>query len=149
MDTLADLRRRFDYHFWSSEQLADTFSEIDAHRRARGYLAHAVVADWLWLQRIEGLGSSDIILFPNLSAADIRSRLAANAASYGAFLSVADLSETIAYANTAGMSFENSVGDILNHILLHGMYHRGQAASALRAAGTGPPQTDYIKWARS
>ncbi|MCH7639833.1 MAG: hypothetical protein IH855_10275 [Bacteroidetes bacterium] len=54
----------------------------------------------------------------------------------------------MAYTTTTGTGFENTVDDILNHALLHGMYHGGQAASALRAADTAPPAIDYIKWVR-
>ena len=51
----------------------------------------------------------------------------------------------IGYTTTTGTGFQSTVGDILNHALLHGMYHRGQAGSDLRAAGTAPPATDYNK----
>jgi len=40
------------------------------------------------------------------------------------------------------------VQDILTHVLLHSVYHRGQIAADLRAGGAQPPYTDFIHAAR-
>ena len=51
--------------------------------------------------------------------------------------------------NSKGQSWTSRVEDVLTHVLLHGAYHRGQIASALREAGLTPPYTDYIHATRS
>jgi uncharacterized damage-inducible protein DinB len=52
------------------------------------------------------------------------------------------------YRNSAGNEFDNTVRDILTHVALHGQYHRGQIARAMRAAGREPVYTDYIGFIR-
>lgn len=88
MNLPAGFRRRFGYHFWASKKLVDAFTDKDAHERNRGYLAHAFVADRLWLARIEDKPlPADLILFPTIPLTEIRSRLTNNAAKYTEFLS--------------------------------------------------------------
>ncbi len=148
MNPLDDLIRRFDCHFWATAELVTALGDNERHAKARGYLAHALVADELWLQRIKGLSRTDRVLFPAIPTADIRTGLNTDKSKYAAFLPSMDLSATIAYTTTSGIRYENTIGDILNHVLLHGMYHRGQAAAALREAGTTSPPTDFIAWVR-
>jgi uncharacterized damage-inducible protein DinB len=63
-------------------------------------------------------------------------------------LDEATLAREAVYHNSTGAAFRTPVGDVLQHVFLHGHYHRGQAAAALREAGTTPPWTDYIAWVR-
>jgi uncharacterized damage-inducible protein DinB len=51
--------------------------------------------------------------------------------------------------NSKGEPWRSAVGDVLDHVLLHGAYHRGQIASDLRAAGCEPAYTDFIHAVRS
>jgi uncharacterized damage-inducible protein DinB len=37
---------------------------------------------------------------------------------------------------------------MLTHVAMHGSYHRGQIAAALRAGGDIPSPTDYIAFVR-
>jgi len=46
------------------------------------------------------------------------------------------------------MAFRSRVEDILLHVVLHGCYHRGQVAIALREAGAEPSATDFIAFVR-
>ncbi len=54
----------------------------------------------------------------------------------------------VAYTNSQGASFSTRVSDVLTHVALHGAYHRGQVAAALRAAGAVPVNTDFITFVR-
>ena len=70
---------------------------------------------------------------------------------YRGFLQELDgpaLERVVAYTNTAGLSFENSIQDILLHVALHGQYHRGKVNLILRQAGHSPAPTDYIAYVR-
>lgn len=148
MNPLDDFIRRFEYHFWATEKLAASLDDNEHHAKSRGYLAHSLVADALWLLRIKGHPWADLVLFPTIPVADIQKNRVNNKSNYGAFLPTADFSAEVAYTTTSGTRYENTIGDILNHVLLHGMYHRGQVAAALREAGTAPPATDFIAWVR-
>jgi len=63
-------------------------------------------------------------------------------------LAESDLAGSIEYRNSKGERWQSSVADVLTHVLLHGSYHRGQIASAVRAAGGIPAYTDFIHASR-
>lgn len=65
-----------------------------------------------------------------------------------ASLDAAALEAEIPYTNSAGVAFRSTRRDILLHVALHGCYHRGQVALALREAGAEPEPTDYIAFVR-
>jgi len=69
-------------------------------------------------------------------------------AAYVEGLTPADLSRGVRYTNSAGREFTSSIEDILLHLGLHGAYHRGQIAWALRKGGSVPIATDYIAFVR-
>ena len=50
--------------------------------------------------------------------------------------------------NSTNDEFDNSVGEILTHVAMHGHYHRGQIARSMRLAGREPVYTDYIGFVR-
>jgi uncharacterized damage-inducible protein DinB len=52
------------------------------------------------------------------------------------------------YRTTKGDAFQIVVGEMLEHILLHSHYHRGQVNLLLREAGIQPPAIDYVIFSR-
>ena len=64
--------------------------------------------------------------------------------SYLGALGELDLPVTIKYANSKGKAFESRRDDVLQHVVAHGAYHRGQIASDLRASGDTPAVTDLV-----
>ncbi|MEJ7677740.1 MAG: DinB family protein [Segetibacter sp.] len=70
---------------------------------------------------------------------------------YKASLKIIDdykLDQLIDYTNTKGQAFNNSVRDILFHVVNHSTYHRAQIASAYRQNGIEPLVSDYIFYKR-
>ena len=59
-----------------------------------------------------------------------------------------DFSEKIAYTNSSGQNYANTVQEILFHIINHSTYHRGQIMSLLKNNGVEPITTDYIFYKR-
>ncbi len=56
----------------------------------------------------------------------------------------------IKYNTFDGKQFENTVKDIIFHIMNHSTYHRGQIINLLRGAGfTEVGSTDYMRFCRS
>ncbi len=149
MSHLAIPRRRFDYHAWATATL--TGALVHEVPRACAYLAHACTSDRVWLRRLRSEATADIVLWPDLSPDEVRALAAANAADWAGFLDELDAPRAagaVTYTNSQGATFTTPAADIMEHVLLHGAYHRGQAASALRAAGVPPPATDFIVWVR-
>ncbi|MEQ9104145.1 MAG: DinB family protein [Rhodothermales bacterium] len=58
------------------------------------------------------------------------------------------LSSDCTYTNSAGASFSTPVADVLLHVFMHGMYHRGRINLLIRQAGGDPAPADYIAFVR-
>ncbi len=57
--------------------------------------------------------------------------------------------EKLVYKNLKGDQFENTIEEILFHLVNHGTYHRGQIITLLRGSGVSQAiSTDLIVWAR-
>lgn len=59
------------------------------------------------------------------------------------------LKTKLTYKNLAGTEYTNQVSDVIQHVLNHGTFHRGQLITMLRQVGiTQLPATDYIAFFR-
>jgi uncharacterized damage-inducible protein DinB len=124
---------------------------IAAESGASRLLAHVVAAERVWLLRLEGQDSSAQPIWPEWSLDDISPVATANAAAYASLverLTAADGERIVEYRNSQGVPFQTAVLNILLQVALHGSYHRGQIAAALRQHGTAPVNTDYITFVR-
>jgi uncharacterized damage-inducible protein DinB len=130
---------------------------LDALRRdeppepeATRLFAHVASVEHLWYARISGRPARYPV-WPALSAADAGALAAEHADHYDRLLADLDeaaLSRIVAYRNSAGRDFRNSVGDIVTHVAMHGSHHRGQIMRQLRQSGREPPSVDYIQFMR-
>ncbi|MFA0963796.1 DinB family protein [Roseivirga sp. BDSF3-8] len=121
----------------------------DIPQRAARITSHMLQAERIWTDRIlsrtektpgpwDELSSESWLAMAEHNLEDIR-RIAETESR---------LSMEADYTNTKGQTFRNFVRDILQHLLLHGAYHRGQLALLLRQNGENPPATDYIFYLR-
>ena len=148
------LRRRFRYHTWATTRLCEALADTPVEAAIRP-LAHALTADRVWLLRLRGEPTDAVALWPRLDAAGGLALARRNAADWldvlapdGEPLGDASLETPVRYADSRGDRHATPLGDVLDHVLLHAAYHRGQAAAALRAAGHAPPSTDFVLWLR-
>ncbi len=131
--------------------LADALVQADVPAARRPF-AHAATADRVWLLRLRGEPTGCIDLWPDLDAAACRSLAQHNADGYATTLDglgPGGLAEPVVYQNSRGTTYESTVGDVLDHVLMHASHHRGQTNAALRAAGHAPPHVDLIAWLRA
>ncbi len=112
--------------------------------------AHVVAAEHVWLSRLAGVASR-LPVWPTLSIAECDALMHENHAAYTQFLDELgddDLAHSVAYRNSAGREFTSTIEEMLTQVATHGIYHRGQIAALVRAAGDEPQPTDYIAFAR-
>jgi len=147
MTLLPRLRRQFDYEFWANREELRALSALpNPPPAAIRLLSHIVAAQWLWLDRLRQ-NRQPIAVWPEVSLADCDTHLRELETSWRSYLeglSDSDLSLRCNYTNSKGEAWENSVLDILSHLLLHSAYHRGQIALEVRRSGNAPAYTDYI-----
>jgi len=123
-------------------------SAIASMPEAERLFSHVLNAQHVWIERILGnvplygiwethpKARFKIISVNNFEG--IRSILASRA-----------LDEQIAYQNSVGKQFQNTVGEILFQLLNHSTYHRAQIATLFKREGLTPPVTDYIMFKRN
>jgi uncharacterized damage-inducible protein DinB len=149
---MSDWKRLLAYDAWANrETLASVKAAADPPPEALRWLGHLVGAGRIWLARLEGSAAPPPGVWPALSLDDAAAGLEDLAARWRNFLSSPNAapSRTVTYTNSKGEPWTSSVDDIVTHVTIHGGYHRGQIAAALRAAGFTPAYTDYIQAARS
>jgi uncharacterized damage-inducible protein DinB len=145
------LSRLFDHMAWADARaLAALRKAAVASELAHSELAHVVGTEHVWLARLEGRPAT-VAVWPELSVDECEALSRETQAGFRAFVDREDeatLERTVHYRNSVGAEFDTKVCDILLHVALHGSYHRGKVAAALRAAGAEPAATDYIGFVR-
>ena len=149
----AHLARIFDHMAWADRRVLDLLNRSPAARREPAFrlFSHLLAAERVWLLRLRGESSAAQPIWPELALVEVNALAAANAHGYArllAGLTGDDPAADVAYTNSQGVHFLTSVADILTHVAMHGSYHRGQIAAAVRAAGGEPVNTDFITFAR-
>jgi uncharacterized damage-inducible protein DinB len=122
-----------------------------ADRRALRLLAHVLEAERIYLARMRGDDPWPQDFWPELSYEECAALAAELPERYGEFLvglTAEDLAARARYRNSRGEEFYTPVSDLLTHVFMHGSYHRGQIAAAVRRAGGAPASTDYITFTR-
>ena len=144
------LRNLFVYDKWAMSHSLVTL-ETPENSRAQSMLSHVLLAEKIWLTRLQGQDSSSIRVFDELTLPEcmrLSDELNNAYLQYIDSLTEADLDRLIKYQNTKGDDFETSIKDILTHVGLHSVYHRGQIALLVRDGGGEAVGTDYILFTR-
>ncbi|HEY0972352.1 MAG TPA: DinB family protein [Gemmatimonadales bacterium] len=146
-----NLPRLFAYDAWANaEALRSLRAMSEPPEAAVGWLAHVAGAQAVWWGRIqEPVVPAEV--WPRLTLDGCEALLGEMVGRWDALLAglgPGELEQPVRYANSRGERFATPLGDVLTHVLLHGVYHRGQIAAAVRMAGGAPALTDYIHAAR-
>jgi uncharacterized damage-inducible protein DinB len=140
--------RLFLYDAWANEQEIRLLRDTPyAPEKARALLAHIVGAGHLWVQRVTGQELTAPV-WPEWDVETTAAEAARLRELWSATVPKLDLASTITYTNTKGDRYRSIISDVLTHVAMHGAYHRGQIASAIRASGETPAVTDYIHCTR-
>jgi len=141
----------FKYNDWATRDTAARVIEArHNHQRVYELLAHIINSQKIWLNR--GL-KNDIILDPwkphspeecIVTSVEVTKEWINLLES----MDDKDLRKRIQYKNNKGDDWENSIGDIVAHVINHSTYHRAQIAQLMRQPGDQPPKTDYIAYQR-
>jgi uncharacterized damage-inducible protein DinB len=161
--TANDLRHLLDYHYWARDRVLDAVRPLDvsaftAPRESsftsiRDTLAHTYLAEWAWYSRWQGHSPS---AFPALDQfADIDALSAVwhdteqRVRAFIEPMSDADTTRVIAYRLFSGVEAASPVWQMVQHVVNHASYHRGQVTTMLRQAGATPAKSmDLITYYR-
>jgi uncharacterized damage-inducible protein DinB len=139
----------FEYNHDSNVRLIDALEEESRklNERAIKLFSHTLNAHHIWLSRIEAkVPKFEVFeLLPVVNFRDLNSR---NHIKTLEIIDNKELNEVIQYSNSKGIEFQNSLKDILFHLVNHSTYHRAQIASEMVALDIQPVASDYIHYKR-
>ncbi len=152
MESLDALRQLFEYDYWANQESLRSMTPLETlPERVLKIAGHIVGAQRVWLGRLEAPGSAAPAPWPAVSleeAGAASSEMRERWNSFFGNLTPEHLDEDLVHRNSKGAEFRAPVRDVLMQLVMHGAYHRGQIAAAVRNAGGTPASTDYITWVR-
>lgn len=136
---------------WADDLIADALTrDPPAGDDVVALFAHIAAVEHLWYARIQDRPPA-IAVWPSLTVEQARALANEHADLFEALVLAANddvLANRVRYRNSAGRGFENTIGDIVTHVAMHGSHHRGQILQRLRASGREPPYVDFIQFMR-
>lgn len=155
---VVDIRTLYTYNDWATTRLLDVsraLSRTDftrdlgtSHTSVRGTLVHILWAEWIWLQRWHGESPKAVFLedaYPDLES--IASALRDVARDQQDFIeTVTDdlLLTRLSYVNLHEERWEYTLKHMMQHVVNHSTYHRGQLVTLLRQLGFRAAPTDFL-----
>jgi uncharacterized damage-inducible protein DinB len=153
-----DVEYLYEYNRWANARLLDDASKLtpeqysrdlqSSHRSVRDTFAHILAGEWIWLERWKGVSPNALLSpseFPTVES--LETRWAVVEGDYTEFLNgVTDgsLAKVIAYTNTRGEEWAYPLGQMLQHVMNHSSYHRGQVTTMLRQLGAEVNPVDLL-----
>ena len=161
---LQDLRTMLDYHYWARDRLLDALEPLtpdqlnrdlgSSFKSIRETVAHTYAAEWAWYSRWHGQSPTALLpadQFPDL--ASIRTAWSQHEAKMRAFLDeLGDegVSRVFEYQLLSGQAGASPFWQMLQHVVNHASYHRGQVTTMLRQLGAAPAKSmDMIAYYRT
>ncbi len=156
--TTDDVRTLYAYNQWANHRILEASRPLDSAALARNLgnsfgslrntLVHILWAEWIWLERWQRRSPKQVFspeTFPDIDTIERRWReIERGQESFVAELTDEKLKERIAYENIKGERWDYSLGQMMQHVVNHSTYHRGQVITSLRQLGGNPPSTDFL-----
>ena len=161
--TRTELLHLVDYHFWARDRMLAAVEALSPEQYTkplgnsfasiRDTVIHLYMAEWVWLQRWHGNSPSaapDTSGFPDV--ASLRAAWHGQEAQFRAYVDSLDgdrVDERIDYRNLAGAAANSSRWTMIQHVVNHASYHRGQVTTMVRqVGGKAPASQDLISYYR-
>jgi uncharacterized damage-inducible protein DinB len=159
----ASLETLLDYHYWARDRMLAAVEPLTPEQFTRNLgnsfpsvrdtLVHLFSADWVWCSRWEGASPQamlDPAAFPDFASlraawTDHERKVRAILAQLGE----QGIARVIEYRMFTGVAQAQPFWQLLQHLVNHGSYHRGQITTMLRQLGAAPPTSvDLISFYR-
>jgi uncharacterized damage-inducible protein DinB len=160
---LQDLRTLLDYNYWARDRMFEaleplTSDQLDrdmgnSFRSIRDTVTHLYAAESVWYLRWQGTSPSALLTtdtFADLAA--LRAAWIEHEIKMRAFveeLGESGVDRVFSYTLFSGQAGVAPFWQMLQHVVNHGSYHRGQVTTMLRQLGVQPPSSlDMITFYR-
>ncbi len=161
---LEDLRTLVDYHYWARDRVLDAAEALtpeqftrdlgSSFRSVRDTLAHLYAAEFAWCARWNGESPTALTRpedFPDAAALRRRWReLEAAVRGVVERMGLQGIGTVIDYRMLNGEPRRSVFWHMVQHVVNHASYHRGQVTTMIRQLGAAPPQSmDLITFYRT
>jgi uncharacterized damage-inducible protein DinB len=161
---LQELQTLVDYHYWARDRMLEALDPLtpEQYGRAMGSsfpsirdtAVHIYSAEWVWYSRWQGTSPTGMLDAADLpDVPSLRTAWSAQERKTRAFVEgvgedgVARLYE---YSGFNGRPGSSTFEQMVQHLVNHGSYHRGQVTTMLRQIGVAPPKSmDLIGYYRT
>ena len=160
---LQDAQHLINFHYWARNRMLEALEPLSLEQftqelggsfgSVRNTAVHTLSAECVWLLRWNGENPPGMLApggYPDLAA--VRHAWTDNEAKMRQFfepLDEAGLQKVIPYKTFAGLETASPLWQMLQHVVNHASYHRGQITTLLRQLGAAPPKgTDLIAYYR-
>ena len=155
---LQDLRTLLDYHYWARDRLLDALEPLTADqfnrdlgssfKSIRDTVAHIYAAEWAWHSRWQGQSPTALLpadSFPmsRRSGAPGR-RTKRRCARFSTSSARPASTRVIEYKLLSGQPGASPFWQMLQHVVNHASYHRGQVTTMLRQLGATAARNRWI-----
>lgn len=150
METVEHLRELFDYNDWANRRVVHAL-KLNRSEKARKILAHLLITEKEYFERLYGKDSTGFDFWQELSLAECANLAQETTENYERLLKRFDeegLSLRANYKTSEGAAHENTFREILSHVLFHSATHRGNIILQMRSENIAPPKIDYIIYLR-
>ncbi len=148
----AYLQRLMGHAAWANDRLLRLLrAAAPPEQQIVRLFSHLLTAERIYLARMRGQDPWPQDFWPELTLDECARLIIDNGSAYHDFfdaLTEEDFTALVRYRNSTGIEFRHPVCDLLTHVALHGAYHRGQIAAAVRRSGAEPVNTDFIGFVR-
>ena len=161
--TAKDIQTLFEFNYWAKDRILGVVEKLTPEQFTKdlgsslggihGTLAHMLGAEDIWLKRWKGapitgfLKPADVPTFT-----DLQNRWKMVATDVLGFCytlkSDDDVRKIIVYNDIKGNEYRQPLYQLMQHLVNHSSYHRGQVVTMLRQLGFQPISTDMIGFFR-
>ena len=147
-----------DYHYWARDRMFDAVALLTPEQYTRDLgssftsvrdtIVHTYGAEWIWYSRWAGTSPTsppDPAAFPDVPS--IRDAWTSQGEKTKLFLGTAgssNLNRVFKYRTLSGQPAESVFWHMLQHIVNHATYHRGQVTTMLRQMGAPAPESQDL-----
>ena len=160
--TLQEARQLHAFNSWANNKIFDALAKLSteqymrdmkaSHGSIHGTLLHMVGAERIWVSRLLGAPEPDLLTVteaPTLQAVrSIWENTGYETAMFLGRMTDKSLQETFAAKSPKGDTYTHMYWQVLQHIVDHSTYHRGQIITMMRQLGAAPPTTGLIVFYR-
>jgi len=159
-----DLNTMLDFHYWARDRLLEALEPLtedeynedlgSSFKSIRETATHTYAAEWAWYERWQGRSPTALIpadRFADLAA--LRAAWAESEKNIRKFVGALDdkgIERVLNYKLLSGADGASPIWQMVQHVVNHASYHRGQVTTMLRQLGAQPAKSmDMIAFYRT